>query len=368
MSVEFIGHVFPHEMSETIARTGPVVQPDYLRALAQAHERSGFDLVLIPHSSSMVDGFIVADQVLSATERLGVLLAHRPGFVAPTQVARKYATIDAFHPGRIAMHVITGGDDADQARDGDFTEKTARYRRSGEFLQVVKQEWSSTDHFDHEGEFYRVKDAWSTVRPDSGQIPIYFGGASADAVRVGSEHADVYAIWGEPLDGFRERTAQIQAAAAEHGRSLRFSVSLRPIVADTEEQAWAKGREILEITQRRAAEYRGSMFGGGKKPGGFQTNEGSQRLLAFADQGEVHDSRLWTALAKATGAAGNSTALVGSYEQVADSLIEYVDAGASTLLIRGYEPYADAVRYGEVISIVRDKLAARDQDPALVSA
>jgi alkanesulfonate monooxygenase len=247
MSVEFIGHVFPHEMSETIARTGPVVQPDYLRALAQAHERSGFDLVLIPHSSSMVDGFIVADQVLSSTERLGVLLAHRPGFVAPTQVARKYATIDAFHPGRIAMHVITGGDDADQARDGDFTEKTARYRRSGEFLQVVKQEWSSTDHFDHEGEFYRVKDAWSTVRPDSGQIPIYFGGASADAVRVGSEHADVYAIWGEPLDGFRERTAQIQAAAAEHGRSLRFSVSLRPIVADTEEQAWAKGRDILEI-------------------------------------------------------------------------------------------------------------------------
>ena len=83
MSIEFIGHVFPHEMSETIARTGPVVQPDYLRALSRAHEASGFDLVLIPHSSSMVDGFIVADQVLSATERLGVLLAHRPGFVAP---------------------------------------------------------------------------------------------------------------------------------------------------------------------------------------------------------------------------------------------------------------------------------------------
>lgn len=360
MAVEFIGHVFPHEMSETIARSGPVVQPDYLRALAQAHERSGFDRVLIPHSSSMVDGFILADQVLTATERLGVLLAHRPGFVAPTQVARKYATLDAFHPGRIAMHVITGGDDADQARDGDFADKPTRYRRSGEFLEVVKREWSSDAHFDHEGEFYRVRDAWSSVRPATGHIPIYFGGASADAVRVGAEHADVYAVWGEPLSGFRERTAQIQSAATEHGRSLRFSVSLRPIVADTEEQAWVEGREILEIAQRRGAEYRGSMFGGGQRPGGFQTNEGSQRLLAFADQQEVHDTRLWTALAKATGAAGNSTALVGSHEQVADALIEYVDAGAGTLLIRGYEPYADAVRYGEVISIVRSKLAARD--------
>jgi alkanesulfonate monooxygenase len=366
MSVEFIGHVFPHEQSETIAQSGPTVQPDYLRALAQAHERSGFDRVLIPHSSSMVDGFIIADQTLSATERLGVLLAHRPGFVAPTQVARKYATIDAFHPGRIAMHVISGGDDADQARDGDWIDKPARYRRSGEFLEIVKREWASTagDHFDHEGEFYKVEDAWSSVRPENGRIPIYFGGASADAVRVGAEHADVYAVWGEPLAGFRERTAQIQSAAAEHDRSLRFSVSLRPIVADTEEEAWAKGREILRITEARAEAYVGSMMGGGaKRPGGFRTNEGSQRLLAFAEESEVHDERLWTALAKATGAAGNSTALVGSYEQVADSLIDYVDAGADTLLIRGYEPYADAVRYGEVISIVRSKLAAREEAP-----
>ena len=105
------------------------------------------------------------------------------------------------------------------------------------------------------------------------------------------------------------------------------------------------------------------MLGGGKERGSFRTNEGSQRLLAFAEESEVHDERLWTALAKATGAAGNSTALVGSYEQVADSLIEYVDAGADTLLIRGYEPYADAVRYGEVISIVRAKLAAREEAP-----
>lgn len=363
MSVEFIGHVFPHEMSETIAQSGPIVQPDYLRSLSQAHERSGFDRVLIPHSSSMVDGFIIADQTLAATERLGVLLAHRPGFVAPTQVARKYATIDAFHPGRIAMHVITGGDDADQARDGDWIDKPARYRRSGEFLRVVKQEWSSSEHFDHEGEFYKVKDAWSSVRPEGGHIPIYFGGASADAVRVGAEHADVYAVWGEPLSGFRERTDQIQSAAAEHGRSLRFSVSLRPIVAETEDEAWAKGREILEVTEARAEAFLGSMMGGDRRAGGFRTNEGSKRLQRFAEEREVHDERLWTALAKVTGGAGNSTALVGSYEQVADALIGYVDAGADTLLIRGYEPYADAVRYGEVISIVRSKLAAREEAP-----
>jgi alkanesulfonate monooxygenase len=347
MSIEFIGHVFPHEFSETVAASGPVVQPDYLRALARAHEAAGFDKVLIPHSSSMADGFILADQTLAATERLGVLLAHRPGFVAPTIAARKYATIDAFYPGRIALHTITGGDDADQARDGDWLDKAARYRRSGEFLEVVKREWSEAERFDHEGEFYRVKDAWSSVRPLDGHIPIYFGGASADAVRVAAEHADVYALWGEPLAGVRERIAQVQSAAAEHGRSVRFSVSLRPIVAETEAAAWERAEEILRVTEERAGAF--------TKGFPTQRNEGSERLLKFAADGPVHDERLFTKLAKATGAAGNSTALVGTPEQVADALLAYVDAGASTLLIRGYEPYNDAVAYGEVISLVRER-------------
>ena len=100
---------------------------------------------------------MVADQILSRTERLGVLLAHRPGFLAPTLAARSYATLDAFHPGRVAMHVITGGDDVDQQRDGDFADKATRYARTDDFLTVVRQEWESETPFDHEGEFYRVK-------------------------------------------------------------------------------------------------------------------------------------------------------------------------------------------------------------------
>ena len=77
-----------------------------------------------------------------------------------------------------------------------------------------------------------------------------------------------------------------------------------------------------------------------------RTRRGSQRLLEYAAKGDVHDKRLWTAVAKATGAAGNSTALVGSYEQVAESLREYVDLGVGTLLIRGFDPLEDAKDYG----------------------
>ena len=175
MRVEFIGIAGTADQSETIAETGPAVQPEYLYHLAATHEQSGFDRVLVAHSSSSPDGFIVADQVLNATSRLGVLLAHRPGFVGPTIAARKFATIDAFYPGRIALHVITGADDGDQARDGDFTDKATRYRRTDEFLDVVELAWSSEQRFGYDGEFYRVADAWSALRPPGGHLPVYFG-------------------------------------------------------------------------------------------------------------------------------------------------------------------------------------------------
>jgi alkanesulfonate monooxygenase len=347
--VEFIGIAHTADRSETITAVGPTVQPDYLYRLAQAHEQSGFDRVLVAHSSASPDGFLVADQILNVTNRLGVLLAHRPGFIAPTIAARKFATLDAFHPGRIALHVITGGDDGDQARDGDFIDKPARYRRTDEFLDIVEREWSSADRFDYSGEFYQVVGAWAGVRPPGGHLPIYFGGASADAIAVGGRHADVYAFWGEPLDGIRQRITDVRAAAAAAGRSVdKFSVSLRPIAAATEEAAWARARQILELTQEKAADYVGLRD--------TSQAEGSQRLLRYAAEGDLHDKRLWTALSKATGAAGNSTALVGSYEQVAESLLDYVAIGATTLLIRGYDPLADATAYASLVRLVHEQV------------
>jgi alkanesulfonate monooxygenase len=325
---------------------GPPVDKEFAAELARTHEASGFDRVLIAHSSSSIDGFVLADQTLEATEELKVLLAHRPGFWAPTIAARAYATLDAFHPGRVAMHVITGGDDADQQRDGDYLTKEERYRRTDDFLTVVRQEWESEQPFDHEGEFYKVTGAWAAVRPTP-TIPIYFGGASEDAIRVGGKHADAYAFWGEPLDGIRQRIAEVQAAAAPYGRDPRFSVSLRPIVADTEEEAWARADAVLAAAQARAAASGGALSGFGKNA------VGSHRLVAAAEQADVHDKRLWTALAKVTGGAGNSTSLVGTYEQVAEGLLDYVDLGVTTLLIRGFDPLEDAKKYGRLIELVR---------------
>jgi alkanesulfonate monooxygenase len=182
-------------------------------------------------------------------------------------------------------------------------------------------------------------------------VPIYFGGASEAAIEVAGRHADIYALWGEPLAEAKETIGKVRAAAACHGRSLRFSLSTRPILAATEEQAWERARRIIDTV--RALRRRS----GAHSP----QNVGSQRLLAAAAMGEVLDRRLWTPVAAATGARGNTTALVGTPEQVAESLIAYYDLGVTNFLIRGFDPLEDAVDYGrELIPIVRRAVALRE--------
>jgi alkanesulfonate monooxygenase len=359
MSIEFIGFSATQEVSETVLPQGSVVNKSFLGAVARAHEYAGFDRVLVAHSSASVDGFQVASYIASQTQKLGILLAHRPGFVAPTLAARQFATLDHFSDGRLAVHVISGGDDTEQQRDGDFLDHDQRYRRTDEYLDVVRKTWTSEGPFDHEGPIYRFKGQNAGVRPLNDQhIPVYFGGSSEAAIEVAGKHADVYALWGESLAQVAETIARVRAAAAKHGRAdkIRFSLSLRPVLAATEDQAWAKADAILATATERV---KGNVHFS-QRPQQPQ-NAGSQRLLDTAAQGRVVDERLWTGIAALTKAAGNSTGLVGTPEQVRDALLKYWELGVTTFLIRGFDPIQDALQYGrELIPLVRAAVAERE--------
>jgi alkanesulfonate monooxygenase len=363
MPIQFIGMIRTNNVSEldgpnaaTIEKT---IDREFVSRFARAHEEGGFDRVLIGYHTSGPDGWAVASHAAAQTERLNMLVAHRPGFVAPAVAARKAITLDHLTGGRISLHIITGGSDEDQARDGDWTTKDQRYRRTDEYLDVVRRIWTSEAPFDHDGEFYRVKNAFSDVKPlQQPSIPLYFGGASGAAVPVGAKHADVYMLWGEPLAAVKERIAEVKAAAPA-GKVPSFSVSLRPILGRTENQAWEIARDYLD----RIVGHRGeaAVPTAASRP----QATGSQRLLDFASRQEVFDKRLWMPIAAATGAGGNTTALVGTPEQVAESIVDYYDAGVTSILIRGFKPLEDAIDYGrEVIPLVRAEVQRRDRAAA----
>lgn len=139
MTIQILGMIGHREASEIIAPQGAVFNPSYIAEFAQAHEQAGFDRVLIGQWSDQPDGFLVAAHAGAHTTDLKFLLAHRPGFVAPTLAARKFATLDHLLKGRLAIHVITGGSDPEQQRDGDFVAKPERYARTKEFLEIINR-------------------------------------------------------------------------------------------------------------------------------------------------------------------------------------------------------------------------------------
>jgi alkanesulfonate monooxygenase len=328
----------------------------YVAEAARAHEAAGFDMVLVGYSSSSAEGFLVALHAAERTERLAYLVAHRPGFVAPTLMARKIATFDQLTGGRLAVHIITGKTDDEQEGDGDFTPKAERYRRAAEYLELMQLAWSNEKPFDFAGEFYRVQGAHADVRPLQKPHPLmFFGGASEGALAMGARLCDVYAIYAEPLASTRERMSQFRAQAAAFGRTPGFNVSVRPIIAATEGAAWDKAHRIL------------AAMGGGKKGWSRQetaagpVDNAGKRLMRFAMESDVHDERLWMPIARATGALGNTSCLVGTAEQVADALLRYYLLGVSSFLIRGFDPQNDTVEFGREL-IPRVKAGAADID------
>ena len=366
MSVEFIGYIGNNNSSETIVRSGPILDRNHIETVAKAHENAGFDRALLAFHSTTPDGLQIGQHVLGVTDKLNVLIAQRPGFTAPTLLARQLATVDQLSGGRVALHVITGGNATELRKDGNvIDDKDERYARTSEFLDVVRAEWRSEKPFNYEGKYYQVQNGFSQVKPHRSEgIPIFVGGGSDAAIEVAGKHADTFALWGESYAQVRDVTSRVRAAAAKHGRPTpRFSLSVRPILADTEEKAWARADEILA----RATALQDKT--GYRKPADGHATAGARRLLALAEQGTRIDKRLWTEIAKLTGANSNTTALVGTPEQVAEVFGDYYDLGISHFLIRGFDPLIDAIDYGrELIPRTRELIAARDAAKGVVAA
>src|ERR1700761_8604527 len=125
MSIEFIGFITNNNSSETVVRSGPILDRRYVETVAKAHENAGFDRALLAFHSTIPDALQIGQHVLGVTDRLKVLIAQRPGFTAPTLIARQLATVDQLSEGRVSLHVITGGNATELRQDGNVIDDKA---------------------------------------------------------------------------------------------------------------------------------------------------------------------------------------------------------------------------------------------------
>lgn len=356
-----VADFFPDPARRKAGNGSRPAQIGYLTQIAQAADRLGFAGVLTPTGVQCEDAWLISAALAMETERLRYIVAFRPGFVLPTLAAQMAATLQRISNGRALVNIVIGGDPVEQRVYGDFLSHDERYERADEFLEVLRGSWGA-EPYNFSGKHYQVERArfpqpLEPAGSGANRVPlIYFGGASAAAEQVAAKHADVYLLWGEPPAWVAERVERMRALAAERGRALRFGIRLHVIARDREEDAWADAERLLaamppeqiEIAQERFAK---------------QESVGQQRMVALHNgkldmEALTVAPNLWAGIGLVRGGAG--TALVGSYDSVAERIREYASLGLDTFILSGYPHLEEAYVVGEeVLPRVADVVVGR---------
>ena len=355
MPVEING-LLHHNLASEIA---PVPMAHYdvdaIALQARLYDEGGYDKVLIANASSMPDNITVAGYVGAITQRLGVMLAHRPGFIAPTMAARLLATLDHLLGGRLGVHIITGASDIELQADGDFLTKEARYDRSEEYIGILRAIWAADRPIDHAGTYYRFNGGFAEVKPvQTGGVPVYFGGMSPKALAVGASSADVFATLSDTVEGMGQVVASVAPKAAALGRRPRFLMSIRLVLGDTQAQAWERADALrdqiaaslpkLESNAQIAA-----------------VAAGFQRSAALAQRGDRLERCFWNGINQLRQGQSNSGALVGTPDEIVDALMDYYAVGVNAFILRGFDPLTDIARIGStILPALRARVAAHD--------
>ncbi len=337
---------------------------DTLTDHARSLEEYGWRGALLGSGWGRPDTFTVAAALAARTRTFEPLIAIRPGYWRPANFASAAATLDELTGGRVRINIVSGQDNLAAYGDAEG-DQAQRYARTREFMRLTRRLWTEED-VTFDGEYFQV--AGSTVSPrirprgERRHPKLYFGGASEAAEKVSATEADVQLFWGEPRAAIAERIDRLKTLSRKLDRDLpplEFGLRVTTLVRDTTDEAWADA--TAKVERMAAGEGRGW------RDHRRWIAVGQQRLLDLQAQGDVLDDILYTAPGRFGGGGAATTWLVGSAQDVAQSLRKYADLGITHFVLSDTPYLAEIKRQGEQLLPLLKSQATTAREPSLAT-
>jgi FMNH2-dependent dimethyl sulfone monooxygenase len=330
---------------------GMAAEWSYVRRLARASERAGFDLTLIAElnlndikgpEAPALDAWSTAAALAAVTDRLELMVAVRPTFHPPALLAKQAANIDHISGGRLSLNVVSSWW-AEEARQYgvEFDTHDARYARTAEWLAVVDGLWKERQ-FSFAGKYYHVEDAIlepkPVRRPHRPRPTIYAGGESPAAKNLIARTCDAYLMHGDPPERIATKVQDMRRLRESNGLTpLVFGVAGYVVCRATEAAAQREVARITDVHQSAA---------------GYANYEQWLANTQLDQRVSLEDYSVSN--------RGLKAGLTGTPDQIADRIRAFEQAGVDLLLLQFSPQLEEMERFAEeIMPLVNEPTAVR---------
>ncbi|MGA6205808.1 LLM class flavin-dependent oxidoreductase [Nocardia testacea] len=222
--------------------------------------------------SLRVDPLPVMASMAAVTRHLGIAATVSTSYAQPFGVARTFASLDHLTAGRSAWNIVTSFQESEARNfnlDAQF-DRSTRYERADEFLQVATKLWDSWEddalvldeqtplfadpervhRIDHRGRYFTVQGPLNVPRPPQGYPVLIQAGASSKGKDFAAHWSDVIFCSHASKESAQAFYTEIKERAATFGRDpdrIKILPSITPIVAPTAARAKELAAEIFEL-------------------------------------------------------------------------------------------------------------------------